>query len=225
MSRLGCGPMSAKAKVRSRQWCCRGRARFTCKKSSEGAVKNPCYFAMDATRPGGFGRRFYVICEADRTFRAVPSGHGSGRNVEGVANFANGIQCAKNFSNAMDSKLTTGGALCDGRDGHVVQGLLSQRSGKIRGVHPLVRAVRRRRRHRKRETARHRRTSGRGVAGGVSAKRSGQPLREQGRLRSVRNVGGLRGRPQQRLHQLVAVGRRANHPDGEGPADDALHLS
>jgi hypothetical protein len=27
-----------------------------------------------------------------------------------------------------------------------------------------------------------------------------------------------------RLHHLVAVGRRANHPDGEG-ADDALHLS
>src|SRR6185295_2985876 len=27
----------------------------------------------------------------------------------GIANFANGIQCAKNFSNAMDSKLTTGG--------------------------------------------------------------------------------------------------------------------
>jgi hypothetical protein len=78
-------------------------------KASEGAVKNPCYFAMDATRPAGFGRRFYVICETDQTFRAVPSGHGSGRNVAGV-NFTNGIQCAKNFSNAMDSKLTTGGA-------------------------------------------------------------------------------------------------------------------
>jgi hypothetical protein len=64
---------------------------------------------MDATRPAGFGRRFYVICETDRSFRAVPSGHGSGRNVAGV-NFTNGIQCAKNFSNAMDSKLTTGGA-------------------------------------------------------------------------------------------------------------------
>ncbi len=85
----------------------RARALYL-QKSSEGAVKNPCYFAMDATRPGGFTRRFYVICEADQTFRAVPSGHGSGRNVAG-ANFSNGIQCAKNFSNAMDSKLTTGG--------------------------------------------------------------------------------------------------------------------
>ncbi|MGB9058804.1 MAG: hypothetical protein WCC50_09845, partial [Pseudolabrys sp.] len=53
----------------------RARALYL-QKSSEGAVKNPCYFAMDATRPGGFTRRFYVICEADQTFRAVPSGHG-----------------------------------------------------------------------------------------------------------------------------------------------------
>jgi hypothetical protein len=79
-------------------------------KLSEGAVKNPCYFAMDATRPGGFGRRFYVICEADRSFRAISAGHGNGRNLNGIANFANGQRCAKNFSNAMDSKLTTGGA-------------------------------------------------------------------------------------------------------------------
>ena len=85
----------------------RARALYL-EKVSEGAVKNPCYFAMDATRPGAFGRRFYIICEADRSFRAVPVGHGNGRNLSG-ANFANGIRCAKNFSNAMDSKLTTGG--------------------------------------------------------------------------------------------------------------------
>jgi hypothetical protein len=64
---------------------------------------------MDATRPGGSTRRFYIICEADQSFRAIPSGHGSGRNLAGLANFANGMNCAKNFSNAMDSKLTTGG--------------------------------------------------------------------------------------------------------------------
>jgi hypothetical protein len=86
----------------------RARALYV-EKVKEGAVKNPCYFAMDATRPGGLERRFYVICEADRSFRAVPSGHGNGRNLGGGANFANGIRCAKNFSNAMDSKLTTGG--------------------------------------------------------------------------------------------------------------------
>jgi len=86
----------------------RARALYL-QKVSEGAVKNPCYFAMDATRPAGLGRRFYVICEAERTFRAVSSGHGNGRNLRGIANFANGIRCAANFSNAMDSKLTTGG--------------------------------------------------------------------------------------------------------------------
>ncbi len=79
-------------------------------KARAGAIKNPCYFAMDATRPhdpGGskLGSRFYVICESDRSFRAISAGHGGGR-----ANFANGKRCAKNFSNAMDSRLTTGGA-------------------------------------------------------------------------------------------------------------------
>ena len=86
----------------------RARALYL-QKLSQGVVKNPCYFAMDATRPAGFGRRFYVICESTRTFRAVSAGHGSGRNLKGIANFANGIRCAKNFSNAQDSKLTTGG--------------------------------------------------------------------------------------------------------------------
>ena len=62
------------------------------------------------TRPGALERRFYVICEADRSFRAVSAGHGNGRNLNGIANFANGQRCAKNFSNAMDSKLTAGGA-------------------------------------------------------------------------------------------------------------------
>ena len=99
-------------------------------KVSEGAVKNPCYFAMDATRPGGPGRRFYVICEADQTFRAVPTGHGNGRNLKGIANFANGVRCAKNFSNAMDSKLTTGGAYITGEEITSFKGYYRNSSGK-----------------------------------------------------------------------------------------------
>ena len=79
-------------------------------KVSKGAINNPCYFALDATRPGELGRRFYVICEASGTFRALPSGHGSGRNLAGIADFSNGIRCARNFSNANGSKLTTGGS-------------------------------------------------------------------------------------------------------------------
>ena len=85
----------------------RARA-FYLEKQREGAVDNPCYFAFDATRPAD-GRRFYAICEANKTFHAVPSGHGSGRNLPGVADFSNGQRCAKNFSNAEGSKLTTGG--------------------------------------------------------------------------------------------------------------------
>ena len=70
---------------------------------------------MDATRPNGAGEdtgghRFYVICEDDRWFRAIPAGHGSGRKLDGVADFANGRECAKNFGNALDSELTAGGA-------------------------------------------------------------------------------------------------------------------
>lgn len=92
----------------------RARALYL-QKTREGAIRNPCYFAMDATRPndlgdGGFGRRFYIICEAARSFRAISAGHGAGRDLNGVADFSNGRQCAKNFGNAMDSELTAGGA-------------------------------------------------------------------------------------------------------------------
>ena len=76
-------------------------------------VRNPCYFAFDATRPhdlgGGLGRRFYVICDAQQSFRAIPAGHGGGRDLGGAADFANGRRCVKNFGNAMDSDLTAGG--------------------------------------------------------------------------------------------------------------------
>jgi hypothetical protein len=91
----------------------RARALYL-QKVRAGLVRNLCYFAMDATRPhdlgnGKVGRRFYVICEADRTFRAISAGHGGGRNLQGIADFANGKRCARNFSNAVDSFLTAGG--------------------------------------------------------------------------------------------------------------------
>ena len=93
-----------------------GRARALYRqKVAAGEIKNACYFAMDATRPntatdGKPGLRFYIICEASQSFRAIASGHGAGRNLRGVANFANGRTCAQNFGNAQDSSLTTGGA-------------------------------------------------------------------------------------------------------------------
>ena len=92
----------------------RARALYQ-RKVSEGAVKNPCYFAMDATLPnnssdGSLARRFYEICEDRQVFRAIPAGHGGGRDLHGLADFSNGRQCAKNFGNAEDSFLTMGGA-------------------------------------------------------------------------------------------------------------------
>ena len=92
----------------------RARALYM-RKVSEGKVGNPCYFAMDATRPndlgdGKSGGRFYTVCEATQTFRVISSGHGSGRDLKGVVDFGNGRECARNFGNAMDSNLTAGGA-------------------------------------------------------------------------------------------------------------------
>lgn len=82
---------------------------------ANGKVNNPCYFAMDATRPndvtsGKSGGRFYTICEASQSFHVISSGHGSGGKLPGIANFSNGRTCAKNFGNASDSELTAGGA-------------------------------------------------------------------------------------------------------------------
>ncbi len=91
----------------------RARALYR-EKVRTGVAKNPCYFAMDATRPndmghGRPGRRFYIICETKHSFSAISSGHGGGRHLKGLVNFRNDRRCAKNFSNAMDSKLMTGG--------------------------------------------------------------------------------------------------------------------
>ncbi|WPL16385.1 hypothetical protein Thiowin_01339 [Thiorhodovibrio winogradskyi] len=91
----------------------RARALYQ-RKVAARAVRNPCYFAMDATRPhgsedGGQGRRFYIICESERSFRAISSGHGGGRTLDGMADFRNGRRCAKHFSNALGSRLTAGG--------------------------------------------------------------------------------------------------------------------
>ena len=86
----------------------RARALYL-QKRRQGSLRNPCYLAMDATRPST-GHRFYVICEARQYFEAVSSGHGSGRNLGGVANFANARECARNFGNAEDSLLTAGGS-------------------------------------------------------------------------------------------------------------------
>ncbi len=115
----------------------RARALFQ-RKVSQGAVTNPCYLAKDATRPstsraGKPGRRFYIICESRKSFRAVSSGYGNGRKLQ-RANFSNGRQCAKNFSNAEGSKLTTGGSYVTAETRTSFKGYHRQ-SGKRRPFH------------------------------------------------------------------------------------------
>lgn len=117
----------------------RARALYR-QKVDEGVVKNPCYFSMDATRPstprnGRLGRRFYMICEADKSFRAVSSGYGNGRKLR-RANFSNGRQCAKNFSNTEGSNLTAGGAYMTAETRESFKGYYRRSGKKI----PFVRA-------------------------------------------------------------------------------------
>ncbi|MEM7191355.1 MAG: murein L,D-transpeptidase catalytic domain-containing protein [Pseudomonadota bacterium] len=106
------------------------------KKRRSGAVKNSCYFAFDATRPGAGGKRFYVICENAKTFRAVASGHGAGRNFEKLADVSNNARCAKNFSNARNSHLTTGGGYTTAEIRTSFKGYYSGASG----YQPLMRS-------------------------------------------------------------------------------------
>lgn len=112
----------------------RARALYL-KKRRAGAVRNACYFAKDATRPstsrnGKPSRRFYVICEGSKSFRAVSSGYGNGRKLP-RADFSNGRECARNFSNAEGSKLTMGGAYLTAETRTSFKGYFNQ-SGKTR---------------------------------------------------------------------------------------------
>ncbi|WP_083240750.1 murein L,D-transpeptidase catalytic domain family protein [Methyloceanibacter methanicus] len=119
----------------------RARALYM-EKVVEGSAKNPCYFAMDATRPsvassGRVARRFYIICEHDMSFRAISSGYGNGRRLPG-ANFANGRRCAKNFSNAEGSKLTTGGGYVTAETRTSFKGYYRSHGKSVALVRPFV---------------------------------------------------------------------------------------
>ena len=191
-------------------------------------VRNPCYFAFDATRPhdlgGGLGRRFYIICEAQESFRAISAGHGGGRDLDGLADFSNGRRCVKNFGNAMDSDLTTGGDYVTADIAAAFKGYYRAGGGDAAFTRPFLKfdgegdtanAQR----------ARDRRTSGGPAQGSLSSKGPAKPARRRGWLRSVRQARELRSRAQRRLHQLVALGRREHHGDGAEQSDHPLHLS
>ena len=171
------------------------------------------------------GRRFYVICEADRSFRAISSGHGGGRNLKGIANFANGKRCAQELRQRHGLQADDRRSLCDERGDHVFQGILPRLRRKA--TRPLSRSFVQFDGEGETANARPREIGGHAAVllrGVVSSKEAGQPVCGRKGLRSVRDAGELLRRAQQRLHQLVAGGRRANHPHDEGQADDALHL-
>ena len=112
-----------------------------------GVVRNPCYFAMDATRPhdlgdGKLGRAIlrYLRIRAE-SFRAISAGHGGGRDLKGIADFANGKRCAKNFGNAMDSDLTAGGAYVTAETRTSFKGYYRASARTRRGFDTLVRSV------------------------------------------------------------------------------------
>lgn len=118
----------------------RARALYQ-RKVREGVVSNGCYFAMDATRPnsigGAPGRRFYTICESQRSFRAVSSGHGNGRNLR-RAKFRNGRQCATHFSNTEGSNLTAGGSYVTAEIRQSFKGYYTQSGRSVPFVRPFL---------------------------------------------------------------------------------------
>ncbi len=112
----------------------RARALYQDKLKS-GGIRNPCYLAMDATRPstlknGQATKRFFVICEGTKYFHATSSGYGNGRKLK-AADFSNGRQCAKHFSNAEGSKLTTGGAYVTAESRTSFKGYIKQSGERV----------------------------------------------------------------------------------------------
>ena len=152
----------------------RARALYL-QKVSQGAVKNPCYFAMDATRPG---RVRAPVLRDLRSRPVVPRGAigARQRSQRGGREFLERYQLREEFQQRDGFQADHRWPICDGRDQDLVQRLLSF-SGKIRRVQPLFRAVRWRGRYRECQAPRHRRTSGRRVADRVSAKGSGKSVR------------------------------------------------
>jgi hypothetical protein len=101
----------------------------------EAGIANPCYLAMDATRPstgsdGAPNARFYVICEAEQSFRAVYSGYGNGRSLP-EADFSNDRECARNFGNAEGSNLTMGGAYLTAETRTSFKGYFTQDGARV----------------------------------------------------------------------------------------------
>jgi hypothetical protein len=151
----------------------RARALYL-KKVSEGAVNNPATSPWTPRAPVGWDVGFTSSAKPIGRFARSRPAMAAASNLEGIANFANGIRCAKNFSDAMDSKLTTGGR-------YVTAEIRTSFKGYYRASKEsscpctLFCAVRRRGRRGERQAARHRWSSGCDRVGGLSMKALGHP--------------------------------------------------
>ena len=77
-------------------------------------------------RPANRAVDFYIICESRKSFRAVFLWLRQWTETENAQISRTARQCAKHFSNAEGSKLTTGGSYVTAENANVFQRLLSQ---------------------------------------------------------------------------------------------------
>ena len=122
-------------------------------------------------------------------------GHGGGRVLQGIADFANGKRCARNFGNALDSRLTAGGAYVTAETKTSFKGYY-RASTKHDAV--LIRSFVQFDGEGEVANARQREIGGHPAelfAECLSSKRSAQLLRGPRRIRSVRAAGGLHRGP------------------------------
>ena len=127
----------------------RARALYL-KKVAAGVVKNPCYFAMDATRPNG-GRLGKAVLHDLRSRPVVSRGrHGSWQRSQGQGcpELHERKRMREEFWQCAGILSDDRRRLRDGRDENLVQGLLSQLSETGCRPDALVRSVRRRGRDR-----------------------------------------------------------------------------
>ena len=225
--RLGCGPMSAKAKVKSHQWFCRGRARFTCKKRAKARSKIPATSPWTLRAPARalVGRRFYVICEADQIVSRDSVRSRQRSRFERHREFRKRNTVREELQQCDGFQTDDRRSLCDGRGDHVFQRLLSRSAGKDVA---LIRSFVQFDGEGDTANARQRAIGGHPAVllrGVCRRKDPDSPYADQdGYVPFGKLVDYSDGRSNG-CTSWSRVGRRANHPDDEGQADDALHLS
>ena len=112
-------PDVGKAKVKSRKWSCRGRARSTCKKFARARSEIPVTSPWTPRVPtiwaaARWGCGFTSSVNRAESFRAISAGHGGGRDFKGIADFGNGKGARRTLAMRWILYLMTGGAYVTG---------------------------------------------------------------------------------------------------------------